>query len=791
MAESDPAEVALINLQNEERVSAAKMRQLFQADVYEEMKNHLEDCLGRNFYATVDQDMFPEQQHSFVFPLIRAFRDAHYVVAAFFLPRWSSEGGCGGSAVLHVVPPSFSSRDAERKYRVRYGTKYYNNWAMSRDALYQFVRNDAARILLNQAANLNLLSVGETVSWMPGTRAGRQEFESARQGYGHLNQLTVWSIRVSKPSAEMSIFFARGAKRYESQLIDWARFGTSKLCDAMALSVPHALRCRLLEEREKSQNPIGERFRTLPNNLDPLSQEAFEKKYEEAYRGLPEVVDTVQLEGYLRRDRAEIRRQQRLKESRPSSESRSSPRGRSSSDGDRTEVELERGRRSARNQPTTEICNVTSSVGAPLSSDIITPGTSRPLTTTASVNPMPSVFTTTSTKTTASHTISHTQVVPPTNATRVQFEDQASGSSQTITTDPSQSVFPATTQSANTEPAIIAAVPAQAKPNQDIRNDFGIGREDDEEEEVGQDQGEPAPQLLPVPQGARLPPTLPEGLREPPTIPLSPEICRLPTGSISTYLQPRYLPEQTQNVQATKSKPPILWGTKDQVNRSQRPVTTTVAPYVPPPANPAFYNPAQDINPVYVPTPIYTPSTTATEILNTLSQLQTFQTSQKKTNGSQIMQTPSVSRESSPPETGNPPNITPAAAKQQPDEVIQPYSPTSPAYEATNVSMDDLDYEPVDQHHSTPERQQHPKPRIEPVFSPEPGSSGMHSSSDEEQTKEELMKELGPKRFKRMVRMFQEEPKEFQYQFMKKERKQRKQNLPGATYKGDADREKR
>ena len=59
MAEPDPAEAALVTQQNAEKVSAARMRQLFQADFYEEMKSHLEECLGRNYYAAVDQDMFP------------------------------------------------------------------------------------------------------------------------------------------------------------------------------------------------------------------------------------------------------------------------------------------------------------------------------------------------------------------------------------------------------------------------------------------------------------------------------------------------------------------------------------------------------------------------------------------------------------------------------------------------------------------------------------------------------------------------------------------------------------
>ena len=207
-------------------------------------------------------------------------------------------------------------------------------------------------------------------------------------------------------------------------------------------------------------------------------------------------------------------------------------------------------------------------------------------------------------------------------------------------------MFPASTQPSNAGPATAATVPVPlgksnqgirddfGKSNQGIRNDFGVGEEEDDEEEAGQTQGVPVQPLLPVPEGARIPTQLPQGLREPPTTPLSPAICHLPTGSISTYLQPRYYTEQTQNIQATKTKPSVLWGTKDQVNRGPAPATTTLTPYVPPPANPTYYNPAHEINRVYVPTPIYTPSTTATEVLQTLSQLQTLQTSQNITNGS-------------------------------------------------------------------------------------------------------------------------------------------------------------
>ena len=70
--EADQAAAALITQQDAERVSAARMRQLFQGDFYEEMKVHLESCLGRSYYAAVDQDMFPEQSTTFVYPLIRA-----------------------------------------------------------------------------------------------------------------------------------------------------------------------------------------------------------------------------------------------------------------------------------------------------------------------------------------------------------------------------------------------------------------------------------------------------------------------------------------------------------------------------------------------------------------------------------------------------------------------------------------------------------------------------------------------------------------------------------------------
>ena len=117
--------------------------------------------------------------------------------------------------------------------------------------------------------------------------------------------------------------------------------------------------------------------------------------------------------------------------------------------------------------------------------------------------------------------------------------------------------------------------------------------------------------------------------------------------------------------------------------------------------------------------------------------------------------------------------------------------------------MDDLDYEPVDQHHASPENQHHVSPerqnptetRIEPVFSPESRSAEMHSSSEDEndpaQTHEDLLKELGAKRFKKMAKLFLAKPTEFDYKYMKKERKQRKQKVPESNYKGEEGREKR
>jgi len=70
----------------------------------------------------------------------------------------------------------------------------------------------------------------------------------------------------------------------------------------------------------------------------------------------------------------------------------------------------------------------------------------------------------------------------------------------------------------------------------------------------------------------------------------------------------------------------------------------------------------------------------------------------------------------------------------------------------------------------------------------------MHSSSEDEndpaQTQAQLLKELGAKRFKKMAKLFQQKPNEFDYQCMKKERKQRKKAVPESNYEGDEGREK-
>ena len=89
---------------------------------------------------------------------------------------------------------------------------------------------------------------------------------------------------------------------------------------------------------------------------------------------------------------------------------------------------------------------------------------------------------------------------------RVHFEEGGNNSTQTVTTDPSRSIFPAPTQSSNAGLATAAAVPAQPMgSDQRMREDFGIREGDDDEEEAGQTQGGLAQPLLPVPQGARLP----------------------------------------------------------------------------------------------------------------------------------------------------------------------------------------------------------------------------------------------------------------------------------------------
>ena len=88
--------------------------------------------------------------------------------------------------------------------------------------------------------------------------------------------------------------------------------------------------------------------------------------------------------------------------------------------------------------------------------------------------------------------------MPPANATRVHFQDQTNGLLQTITTDPSRSIFPAAAQPSNANPATVAAVPAQPmRSDCEIRDDFGIREENGhDEEETGQNQGDPAQPLL-------------------------------------------------------------------------------------------------------------------------------------------------------------------------------------------------------------------------------------------------------------------------------------------------------
>ena len=782
--------LALARLQNAEVVSAASIAQHIQADLYEEAKNKIGECFGREFYSNVESDLFPEPQYGFIFPLIKSLRAEGYFLVGLFLPRWSTEGGQGGSLVLHLIPPSFASRDAERKYRIRWGTRNYNHWAPSRHAIYAFVRQDISRILAAQTADLYLQSVGEETAFISSERTGRAEFEAARRGDPYLKQLATWSVWITKPPADMSIFFAKGARRYESFLLDWAKFGSSRLCEAMSLAIPHSQREQLIAERRKADNPTGERFRTLPGQLDPLTKEELERKFNETHRSLPIIPDQLTLQDFQRQDRAEMRRRRKLQEARSPSESRS-PRGRSSSDGDRTEVEAKRVRNSMRDQPiTTGACSTTTSIRAPITSDAPATTTNMPITTIAGDSIYPStasVFTTTITKTTSS--TSHKQVVPSGNLTRVHFRDEANRHSQTITTDSERSKFPNPTPSSDTVTTALQPRPApEMRSERELRGDLQVNQE--EMDEDVQDSVETPEQiqeipLLPVPQGAQLPP--PQGLRERPPVPLSPTLCIQPPGEISTYFQPRYYVEQPPT-QATITQPALLWRTAPvPVSRP-----SSLLPYVPP-ANPDYYNPAQTANSIYCPTPIRCPTTTAGQILDTLAQMQTLQTTIRNLdNGISSRPIMATSSEISAPEITSPQSTTPAAANQtieEPETEVERYSPTSPGYQPSSnrtfYKPSSPEFEPNYEADSNSE-----SPEIRPAFSPEPQSNEANSSSDDEETPEQtrakLIKTMGPKQFKKFEKLYRHNQPDFNYYAIKNEKKERKKkDVPEAVYEGE------
>ena len=235
--------------QIEENISAAKVRKLIQQDFFEQAKIEIPAAMQReNSYTRITSDIFPEPNHAFVHPLLRALRGEGYFVLGVFLGKWGCESGMGGRLTVYCQPPSFAQHDSEKRYRIRYQTKNYNNFVVSREALYNWVRQDIGRILITQSAGLQLISLGESTSWIPQQREGRAENDATRRGEPFLQRTQNWVLNISKPKEELSVFFSKAAQIYEQAMMDWCKKGTSRVCEALSYALPHEYRKLLIEE---------------------------------------------------------------------------------------------------------------------------------------------------------------------------------------------------------------------------------------------------------------------------------------------------------------------------------------------------------------------------------------------------------------------------------------------------------------------------------------------------------------------------------------------------------------
>ena len=239
-----------------------------------------EELRNKTAQIQINSGLFSDHDGNVTLGIVSALRRAKFRVIGCQVNDWCSLSGYQGVVNVWVQPPNNFPDEAEKSTRRRNRLNVNEpDIAYLRTTLAEHMREKANGAMRDLTGNHIVLGVGESRTYLPANKGGRQENAARRRNDESLAPWKIWNLTISKANSDVEISFRKTAEKIEERIIDWIRNGSVSILENMASIIPHRDRLRLLDEYEKARTQTGQGFRLLTTPAEMESRREFEEAF--------------------------------------------------------------------------------------------------------------------------------------------------------------------------------------------------------------------------------------------------------------------------------------------------------------------------------------------------------------------------------------------------------------------------------------------------------------------------------------------------------------------------------